>query len=367
MFASLLVLVFLSLLTQTRIEVVHFVYLGLDFHDYYQAAQKWLAGEDPYAVSRFVTPPLSLLHAALLSGMGFAAARYVFMGFNVLLLLAVLRWVQDRLPNRQIRYVDWVLFAFASFPTQMLIERGNVDGVIMALLAGCLFAESLILVALCFVLAVLIKIYPLIFLPFLWFRYGRPFVVRAGVLTLLALLLFFPLFQDYVPNLLARLSLARFDENLSPQGLLYGLQLWFPHMVPWLPALLGALIKGLVAVYIGINVYLDWRLAQTSRLQANAALAGAAWLPAMLFFPGLVYAYSAVILFLLFAVLEDCMHVQARPTERWAVLVAEISLMFGATAYASVTGVMAFHAIPQIGLILLAILTLRVKSRLVNG
>ncbi len=93
-------------------------------------------------------------------------------------------------------------------------------------------------------------------------------------------------------------------------------------------------------------------------------MASTAYLPAMLFFPNLVFAYSGIILFLLFVILEKNNHMVKALGAKNIIPLAEVMIMFCATAYAGVTDMTFFHLIPPLGLAIVAVYTLLIKGQI---
>lgn len=360
-----LVLAYVSLAMQQPIELVDRYFLGYDFNDFFLASAAWLAGENPYSVGRFVTPPLSLLPGIALQPLGFELARGVYLAINAALIAVSLALLWRRFRPAESGLGVLLLFAFAGFPVQMLIERGNIDGVVLALLVGVFVAERAWVIGLCFVLAVWMKIYPIVLLPFLVFRHGPRILPYIGVPFLALVVIWWTELQQYIPNLLNRGGRGGFEENLSPHGLFLALRAGFANQFDIdMPALIGKSFYAFAVPYLLANVYFDWRLARMGQLLPHADMFGAAYLPAMLFFPQLVFPYSGVVLLLLFVVLIGYAASHLRPWQQSALPWAQVAVMFPASGYAVVTGVPLFHAIPQIGVFAIAALAICVKYRL---
>ena len=109
---------------------------GFDYTYFYQGAQAWLAGRDPYGVFGFVTPPLSLLIPSLLSHLSFDRATLVFVCCNLILVPMSLWWYAHalRLPLRERVLLLGVVTLFIS--AQECMRGGNMDGVMFALLVA---------------------------------------------------------------------------------------------------------------------------------------------------------------------------------------------------------------------------------------
>src|SRR5512136_2628955 len=128
-------LCYASLLLQSDIQLVVRYFLGLDFKEFYDAAHVYLSGGNPYEVARFVTPPASLLPNLLLAPFHFDTARDLWCFAGVIMLGAGGILAARAAGHRGADVFLTVAFLFATFPAQMLAERGNIDALIFLLLA----------------------------------------------------------------------------------------------------------------------------------------------------------------------------------------------------------------------------------------
>ena len=157
--------------------------LGWDLRDFYHAASLASNSQNPYLTSKFVTPPLSLMPAKALLLFEFPTATLVWMGANILFLLGGL-WIALRSLNHRRAFFITAAFTALAFPTQMLLERGNIDGLIFFGLALCLYSNSSLVKSTSFVVIVLTKVYPILLAPFFIFTVKRFWPVSYTHLTL---------------------------------------------------------------------------------------------------------------------------------------------------------------------------------------
>jgi hypothetical protein len=173
---------------------------------------------------------------------------------------------------------------------------------------------------------------------------------------------------EYIPHLLGRMGAVRFAENISPHGLARAFQQQIGF--GWSEkagALINKSFYAYALPYVAYNLALDYkayRVGFLSRPETFAVIA-ASYLPAMLFFPSLVYAYSGIVLLLLFAVLESRPAATLIPNSlRFFLPVLEVGAAFNAVAYALMTNDVHFHAIPQFAVAALSLCAVLVKRRL---
>ena len=159
--ALYLPVVYLSLLRQRSFEtVLRMEFPGWDFHFWYDAAAALLQGDNPYSVQGFPGPPVSLAPAIALSGLSFDTAWWVFLLVNIGLCVFALWFATRSMAPGRIPNGFWLvlLFFVASNPAQMLLERGNTDGIVLALLAIAIFARNRIFAGLALAGGILIKV-----------------------------------------------------------------------------------------------------------------------------------------------------------------------------------------------------------------
>jgi hypothetical protein len=344
---SYLGLCYASLLLQSDIQLVVRYFLGLDFKEFYDAAHVYLAGGNPYEVARFVTPPTSLLPNLLLAPFDFDAARDLWCLASVIMLGAGGVVAARAAGHRGTDVFLTVAFLFATFPAQMLIERGNIDALIFLLLALALAVRPAWLAAVAWALASLIKIYPALLGPFLWRLHGRRWLLVALALVTAFCSIFWRETLAYGPHLVMRATEQLFEPNLSPVG-------YFGH---------GFHVYALA--YVALNLWLDRQILSRGTTAEVRRLLGAAWIVPMLFFPRDVLAYVGVSLVLAFVAL-DSLEYRLRRWQCVGLALLEGLIMIPTTGLVSVTGEMEWYAIPRVALFLYSLALVALKLQLLR-
>jgi Glycosyltransferase family 87 len=340
-------LCYASLLMQSDIQLVVRYFLGLDFKEFYDAAHVYLTGGNPYEVARFVTPPASLLPNLLLSPFDFYTARDLWCLAGAIMLGTGGVLAARAAGHRGTDVFLTVAFLFATFPAQMLIERGNIDALIFLLLALALAARPAWLAAVAWTLAALIKIYPALLGPYLWRSRGHRSLLVSIAVVALVCAAFWRETLAYGPHLLMRATEERFDQNLSPVA-------YFGH---------GFHIYALA--YVALNLWLDRRLLSQETTTEVRRFLGGAWIVPMLFFPRVVLSYVGVVLVLAFVAL-DPLEQRLRRWQRLGLALLEGLVMMPTTGFAFVTGELEWYAIPQVALFLYSLALIALKLKLLR-
>jgi hypothetical protein len=279
------------------------------------------------------------------------------MGVNILFLLGGL-WIALRSLNHRRAFFITAAFTALAFPTQMLLERGNIDGLIFFGLALCLYSNSSLVKSTSFVVIVLTKVYPILLAPFFILTVKR-FWLYAGVMAILCFAIFSNEFIQYLPNLNARVNTYRFSENMSPHGLFHFLSMTLERQ--WQSYFYVYAIP-----YVLVNVILDWKILKNDTQNQTILLLGSFWVIPMLFFPSVVYAYSGIILLLPMLAI-DTLNISF--SKKIIVLIAamETLLMFPTVGFAKVTGFELWYAIPPLMLWIASLVVIIWKIRLIRS
>jgi hypothetical protein len=192
---------------------------GLDFYDFMVAANDWMSGRNPYLNVRFNKPPVTLLLGVALHPLGTLLATYVFFFANIAIVGAALWWIGRRLGLG--RAERWLLLAIASmyYPFHFLVERGNLDGLMLGLTAVFLCSENRVLRAVALALSINLKVYTGLLLVPLVVRRWRE-AAAVVVVSLLMVLPFARLVLTSIQMIRVRGVLLATSENLSPGGFL---------------------------------------------------------------------------------------------------------------------------------------------------
>lgn len=217
---QLQVLAIASLWLQSGTIFVKRYFFGLDFCDFVHAASLQRGGSNPYSDNRFVTAPLSLLigRAGLLwphqSAHWFFVFNLALLGISLQILLRAFS-----IPMRSALWIWAITFSF--YPVYFLLERGNLDIVMLFCVAIVISTRNSLLRAIALAASVNLKLYSILL--------TLPFLVRRRWLYVIALLFsiallavpYSSLYPSFLHSLLTRGATVTGTENLSP-GLILG-------------------------------------------------------------------------------------------------------------------------------------------------
>jgi hypothetical protein len=262
---------------------------GSDFTIFFDGARAWLAGQDPYAVNGFVTPPLSLVLPALLSRFSQERATLVFLICN-LAILAVALWLYSKPRMAKREQVLFLLVATLFLPAQWCVHGGNMDGLMLVLLMAAFSARQTTGRALLLAASVGLKLYSIILLPvFLRRRQWRDAFFTVGAL-LLILLPFHHLWPSALHALSSRGNRFGYG-SISPSAIVYAL---------------GG-IRPVVYKGIGLAFWLItfcWALYRDEERSSSSATL-TRYVPWMFAWPALVFPYVGVLALLVLASLME--------------------------------------------------------------
>lgn len=272
-----------------------------DFDFFHAAARSWLAGANPYTVSGFVTPPLSLLVPAIFAHLPLDRATLAFLGCNLAVVASALWWYCGALQLRLREKVFFMVVAAIFFPALASLHGGNMDGLMLALLIAAFGVRRPVAGAVPLAASIGIKLYSIVFFPVaLRRRQWRFLIFTLGALVFL-LLPFVRLLSPFVHALLGRT--ARFNFlSVSPALLTFTLFGAF--------SLAGkGFCLALWAISFGISLWRD----RETRLTPHTLARYAPW---MLGLPYLVFSYVGVLILPVFAsLLASARRRRLRPAE----------------------------------------------------
>jgi glycosyl transferase family 87 len=345
---------------------------GNDYRFFYNGARLLMMDRSPYLERYFTSPPPAALLNCPLAQLPFGAAYSAFFGITLgcmaaaLAALAAFQFPKQRAVSSAI-FVSTFTALLLGFPFQFLIERGNTDAVVVALSAFGLLAlrKREGLAGSLIGLAAAIKIYPLLlFLPLLVFRKFRTAI--AGVITIGVLAaLTWEHWPAFFHQFAARDSVVRFDENGSMANNVFYLSLLIDPDGQLLGVKTITRIGTLLfAALVGGMLLADMRRrhpADAKETVAHLLL----YSPLMVSFPNLVYSYELV--FAMAAVPAICHFwhtARTRDSRPFLVLMMAGAAMsqFQAVAFQKLTGVVAAHFVPSLGLLLMSLGALGFKA-----
>ena len=298
-------LILAAAVAQRPVQPLAYRFLGLDFNDFWTAAGDVLAGRDPYRQTRFVTPPLSALPFLPLAVLPRSVATAVFLVANVLALaFGTVALVRTFRLGRVASFALAMTCALSP-STLMLLERGNLDGLVFAALCGfLLLGQAGLAGPICLALATGLKVYPGIFVAALAAR-GRLRAAGVSAAIVAASLLVAPSGSlAFLHHQLVRAGGMRLDENISALAFFWQIDesLWSSPIIGAVahPVMtIGVLLYGVALVTC---LWGDRRL--SGRIgPADERLLVASYAGFCTGMPSLVYLYSGVVLLIPLAAL----------------------------------------------------------------
>jgi hypothetical protein len=222
LFAQMQLIIFASLISPKGVQFASKIRLQTDFEDFYIAAGDWLAKANPYLrldafqYQRFNKPAPILLLALPLHYFSEQTASYIFFAANILAILAAVWGICHYFKLNRIERL--LLFCIASmyFPVIFVVERGNLDAFMLALIVLSLLFKNPLLKGIALGFSVGLKLYTTLLLaPLALARQWKQAV--ALLVTSAALFLCFPtLFLSFFRIQQARGGENSLVENISP-------------------------------------------------------------------------------------------------------------------------------------------------------
>src|SRR5277367_5705414 len=225
LFLQLQVLVFASFVSQKPLQFVQKIRLQVDFQDFYQAAIDWAHGANPYLrldhfqYHRFNKPAPILWIVLPLTRFSEPTAAHIFYSAN-LLATAIALWGICRyfeLNHSESLFLVGIGSMF--FPLNFVIERGNLDGLMLMLVVLALLLKNPIAKGVVLGLTVALKLYTTLLLVPLAINRGWKQAMTMLVVCAALFLSVFPLFTSFLRTQLARGAEAYLVENISPAAL----------------------------------------------------------------------------------------------------------------------------------------------------
>jgi hypothetical protein len=359
---------FLQMLAQKDLYFVNKHRLGMDYGEFYKASLQVRAGNSPYRVRRYVTPPLPAYANVPATYLPLDTLRGVVALATLLMVGGAMLVVHRVFARRGWRH-DAVFLAAAlgilslSYPFYFLFDRGNVDGLVLLLTALGLLAlrGSGWLAGVLFALAVATKIYPvLVVLPLAAQRRWRPLAALGVTLFVLFLLMPEGWIAFVEERILRRGSRWRIDENGSIACTFLYLGRFTTDLLglPRIPLAqqIARLHLPVYLVLLGLLVVRDALARERSREELAASVA--LYFPFMVAMPRLVYHYELIFVLALIPVVGWCWANATARRERaiLAFLVVGIALsQFQAVAAEKLIGTVHPHFVPGFGLLLVMV------------
>jgi len=345
---------------------LHFVTpmgLGFDYQDFYQASRQ-LGSGSPYDVQRYTTPPLPAFMNYPLSRLSFDLARQLMMfttAASVVFSFGVmLRRFRPGGENVAVTLlVCGLITVLFSYPFLFLLDRGNIDGWVLALisLGLLLLGKNDLLAGLAWAFAIMMKVYPaLLLLPALAYRRWK---LLAGILLpcMVSIVLMPTLWAQFVQRLLQRTETFRITENASIANTFVGLAK-LPHLVGVAVSRESAIALAMIAyaIMLGTLFLTDlrrFRCDSPSELELVAA--ASRYVPFMAAIPRVAYHYELVLLVPLIPVLCYLWEREVEWRARGALVMVTVGVALSqsqAVAAEQLLATILPHFVPGFGLLL---------------
>jgi len=295
-----------SVFLQKPIYLLYFRYFGADYHYFFDAARDLIAGRNPYLNPSYVQPPLSTFVNVPLSGFDEPTAATIFFVMNLLFVFGAIFIAQRSSDMAVTERLSIFMLPMLSAPTLMLFERGNLDGVVVILVAGTIyFLRRPLICGVLLCAGILVKVYPLIFIFSLLGQKNWRVILYCAVALGAAFFALHNLFLSFFANVAARAATAGISENLSSFTFLFALEEVFLTGNRSADILFKALYYATLGLILVFGLLRDRNLSSTNRSDLEIRALMASYLVFTINIPGLVYLYSGVMIILMLIYMLD--------------------------------------------------------------
>jgi hypothetical protein len=220
LFAQLLFILFVSLITGLAPVFVEKNRFQLDFYGFLIYTSDWLHGVNPYINIRFFTPPPSLLVALPFQIFSSVMGCILFLIIDLLIVIVSIDSICRYFKMTQRESNLFLGIAFIYFPVIFLLERGNLDGIMLGLILISIFAKNRLIKEIALSLSIGFKVYSILLLaPLLLARLWKR-VIAVFLLLALLMLPFHSLLWSFVQSQTRRSAELLGAENICPVGIL---------------------------------------------------------------------------------------------------------------------------------------------------
>lgn len=343
-----------ALLTQTDVYFLFKQFLGYDLVNAHRAARLFLAGSNPYQILNFVWLPPSLAVMLPLAELGeWEAAAAVFVANLVVVSGAVagLAWAFGL--RRLVFHLVLILWLY--YPFYHVLDRGNLDGLVMALLVAALaFPRTQGVAGALLGLAAGLKAYPALLLgPLVIYRRWWTLAGVAAVGAILAIA-----FRETWMQVLEPLFRRATEVKPFPDGV--SVFIPFYHLGQWLKGVAGVdWMQGLEQMALAFWLFtLATALLADIRYRRKPEGRGLAchlflYVPWMTTFPLTVFAYTLIqcipLLAAVAVIAADVRRLPGRPL----FVTGWVLSGFQSWAWFSLTGLEAVRPLNAVGMLLL--------------
>jgi hypothetical protein len=211
------------IVTRSELSLINRFEPGLDYRDFYTASLMVRTGASPYAVGRYVTPPLgAIVNVPLTYFPVGSVSRVLSLVIFPAVLGAVLLVHKSLMPG--MTRSDWLFLGIVSaimlisYPFHFLVDRANIDGFVLLLMGLGIFAlgRADSVAGMMFALAAGLKAYPILLaLPLAARRRWTALAFLVATLTVFVLVTPDHWWRFVTGRLMERGGKFRIDENGS--------------------------------------------------------------------------------------------------------------------------------------------------------
>ncbi|MCP4125203.1 MAG: DUF2029 domain-containing protein [Bacteroidetes bacterium] len=359
---------------QTEIFPVNRHELGIDFRDFYNAALATKNGISPYSSDFFVTPPTAIAFITPLTRFPLDPATQLFF-FGTILCVAFSIILSGKALATGVNKTSYLIacIVFISHPFLFLLDRGNIDALVLLSLVLGLFLmkkNRLLMAGLCFGTAISLKVYPvLLIIPLV---IGRQYKCLAGCTITLALsILIFPhSWLEFVqlrlltignstdPNeVLTRFSSFRMYENGSLANFFFG-SLYFLKSVFRPETILNNHLifnfSNLVYAMLLLSLIVI-NFSKRVREKMKTMQAIVLYIPFMIAIPKLAYIYEYILLIPMYLILLGNRSIISNRKINLLMVTAFIAVNLNTIVLEKLFLTDRYHFIPGMGLLILMI------------
>ncbi len=371
------ILFLLALFWQKPIVLVGQIGLGFDYSIFHRASRVMMSGYDPYVIDGlYVAPPLAAFINMPLAMLSRAAATGVFFVVNAVIALFCTYALSARAGILGARRLAMLFVALFCAPTMMLVERGNIDGIVLLFLTlWYLLWDRQILSGIALGVAAAVKVYPLVVLPgLLGAKRFRSFAVALGVAVVStgAMYVVWPeLVISFFERSSDRTAWTRLNENISSANLF--IQAMDEPSDGLIRSGLGGIriymYKAMIAAFLGLGVFWDFKKARAGEIAKNRGkVLAVSYLAFAVNVPSLVFLYCGVVVLLILLSALD-RKASVGPVSLSLLMAASFLIFFPARSFEITLNHIPFiklvDFVPEIGglVLLLYFMALRLEGR----
>ena len=308
--AQIVALVLLSLVLQVGPTFVGRDPRGfcMDFFDLYLAGNFHAQHINPYLTGRFVTPPFSLLIGSSFQWLPFEQARYLWFLLNLGMVAAALAAFARQIGLGARNTLLLFMIAGVFYPLYFLLERGNIDGLVLACLVFAFRARHRAVTIVLYGMSIALKLYSGL-LALVFARRKRWTLAVGGIVAAVVLQLPWLGLAMVYPRVLGQRSTQMIvTENISPAN-------FFQFVFDFLG------VPGWKIVFVLFWLLtLLWVLVQERPPEQDPA-DWVLFVPWMISMPSVVYPYSAVLTLPLLALLAKRSEHEKLGVPEWLLIV----------------------------------------------